>query len=88
MIQPESFAHMRSETLLTGGQRSPYGFGLSLGEFEGHPRIDHGGGIDGFVSLLAYYPDDDLYIAVLANTNSPMPGPLSEQLARVVLGIS
>jgi len=38
--------------------------------------------IDGFVSQLSYYPDADLYIAVLANTGSPVPGSLSEQLAR------
>jgi D-alanyl-D-alanine carboxypeptidase len=87
VIKPESFAHMCSETLLKGGQRSLYGFGLSLGELEGHRRLDHGGGIEGFVSQLSYYPDADLHVAVLANTGSAVPGGLSQRLARIVLGI-
>jgi D-alanyl-D-alanine carboxypeptidase len=87
VVRPESFTRMRSETLLKDGQRSGYGFGLFLSELAGHPLINHGGGIDGFVSLLAYYPEDDLHIAVLANTGNARPGDLSLQLARIVLGI-
>jgi D-alanyl-D-alanine carboxypeptidase len=86
VIQPESFARMRSETILKGGQRSLYGFGLFLDDLEGHPRLHHGGRIDGFASQLSYYPDADLYIAVLANTGSPVPDRVSEQLAQIVLG--
>jgi hypothetical protein len=78
---------MSSETILAGGQQSPYGFGLFHGELEGHARISHAGGIQGFVSDLAVYPDADLHIAVLVNTEGPLASTLSEQLARIVLGI-
>jgi CubicO group peptidase (beta-lactamase class C family) len=87
VVQPESYERMHSETLLKSGQRSPYGFAMVLTELEGRQRLDHGGGIDGFVSMLSYYPDADLHIVVLANTGSPVPGSLSERLARIVLGI-
>jgi CubicO group peptidase (beta-lactamase class C family) len=87
VIPPRSFSRMSSATALKGGQRSPYGFGLSLDELDGHACLDHGGSIAGFASMLSYYPDADLYIAVLANTGSPVPGGLSEQLARIVLRI-
>jgi CubicO group peptidase (beta-lactamase class C family) len=87
VIAPASYTRMRSETLLKDGQRSAYGFGLSLSVLAGHPCINHSGGIEGFVSLLAYYPEDELFITVLANTGSSVPESLSEQLARIVLGI-
>jgi D-alanyl-D-alanine carboxypeptidase len=87
VINPASYTLMRSQVLLRGGERSPYGFGFFLAELEGHPRVEHGGRIEGFTGFLAYYLDADLYIAVLANTGSPVPESLSEQLARIVLGI-
>jgi CubicO group peptidase (beta-lactamase class C family) len=87
IIQPESFAAMSSGAILAEGEHSPYGLGLFRGELEGHARLSHAGGIEGFVSDLAYYPDADLYIAVLANTEGALASNLSEQLARIVLGI-
>ncbi|HVZ32754.1 MAG TPA: serine hydrolase domain-containing protein, partial [Polyangiaceae bacterium] len=87
VVKPESFARMSSQTQLKSGQRSPYGFGLFLGDLAGHPRIGHGGGIDGFSSDLQYYPADDLYIAVLVNTASPLAGLLGERLARIALNV-
>jgi len=33
--------------------------------------IDHGGGIEGFNTHLAYYPDDQLTVVVLGNLNGP-----------------
>jgi len=87
VIQPESYARMRAPAPLQDGQRSPYGFGLFLGELEGHARVEHGGRIDGFVGLLSHYPDDDFVIAVLANTGSPsVVDKLGEQLARILIG--
>jgi D-alanyl-D-alanine carboxypeptidase len=87
VVRPESYERMRTETLLPGGQRSPYGFGMSLAELEGHRRLSHGGAIDGFQSMVSYYPDAELHIAVLSNTGSPVCASLSEQLARIVFGI-
>ncbi len=37
----------------------------------GHKMIDHGGGIEGFNTHLAYYPDDQLTVVVLGNLNGP-----------------
>jgi D-alanyl-D-alanine carboxypeptidase len=48
--------------------------------------VSHGGGIHGFNTDLAYYPDDTLHVVVLANTESN-PGRLAEQIARVALGL-
>src|SRR5690242_12562249 len=40
--------------------KSDYAFGLQVRTVSGHKVIDHGGGIEGFNTELAYYPDDKL----------------------------
>ncbi len=52
----------------------------------GHTEIQHGGGIEGFNTELAYYPDDKLIVAVLGNLNGSAPGEIATQLAAVVHG--
>jgi D-alanyl-D-alanine carboxypeptidase len=65
-----------------------YGFGLGVDSLAGHRRIAHGGGINGFLTHAAYYPDDSLVIVVLANT-SPAPVDLmARNVARIVFGLS
>jgi hypothetical protein len=53
----------------------------------GRSRVQHGGGINGFNSMLAYYPSDTLSIAVLVNTNGPWADRLANNIARAALGV-
>ena len=46
-----------------------YGYGLLIDSLKQHRRIWHNGGIPGFSSHLAYYPDDDVYIVALSNND-------------------
>jgi hypothetical protein len=48
--------------------------------------IQHGGGIEGFNTFLAYYPDDKLTVAVLANINGEAPNQIATKLATVAHG--
>jgi CubicO group peptidase (beta-lactamase class C family) len=50
-----------------------YSFGLAIHTVKGREVIDHGGGIKGFNTLLAYYPADKLTVVVLANVNWMAP---------------
>ena len=45
----------------------PYGYGWQVIELFDRPMHNHTGGIGGFSSHLAYYPDDDVLIIVLSN---------------------
>ncbi len=63
-----------------------YACGLSVRTVNGHTEIDHGGGIEGFNTELAYYPDDKLTIVVLANLNGGAPETIATQLAAVMHG--
>lgn len=44
-----------------------YGLGWQILSLFGRPMYNHSGGIDGFTSHLAYYPEDELLIVVLSN---------------------
>jgi hypothetical protein len=77
----------RLRLTLTDGAKFEYGLGLFLGNLGGHRMIFHGGGVNGFVSTLAYFPDDDVYIAVLVNTDGSFADDLGEAIARQVLAV-
>ena len=65
-----------------------YGFGIgSDTSMAGHRRISHGGGIHGFQSMLAYYPQDSLTVAVLVNSTPAPVDVIANNLARIVLGL-
>lgn len=53
---------------------------------KGHLQYEHGGGIEGFNTEMAYYPDDKLTVIVLANLNGGAPGDIAGKLAAVVHG--
>lgn len=61
-----------------------YACGLVVRTVNGHQLIEHGGGIEGFNTELAYYPDDKLTVVVLGNLNSGAPGDIASKLAAVV----
>jgi CubicO group peptidase (beta-lactamase class C family) len=49
--------------------KNEYAFGLFVASVNGHQQIDHGGRIPGFDTALIYYPEDDLTVVVLGNTD-------------------
>ena len=63
-----------------------YGFGLEIQTIQGHERISHGGGINGFNTFEAWYPQEKLSIIVLSNVNGNAPDEISNRLASVVHG--
>ena len=66
--------------------KNDYAFGLGIETAGGHKRISHGGGIEGFNTDLAYYPDDKLTVVVLANLNGPAAGDIAGKLAAIAHG--
>ena len=66
--------------------KNDYACGLGVRTINGHRLIEHGGGIEGFSTELAYYPDDKLTVVVLGNLNGGAPGDIASKLASVVHG--
>lgn len=73
---------------MVGGAPGPtYGLGIGRGSNAGHRVLFHAGGIDGFDAMIADYPDDDVAIAVLANTDGDLTNEIEGRIARLVLNI-
>jgi CubicO group peptidase (beta-lactamase class C family) len=54
---------------------SAYGMAFLVGTYRGHKVVQHGGGIDGFISLLTFTPRDRIGMIVLTNQSSNNPVP-------------
>lgn len=87
LISIDSYKLMTSPVELNDGSMSNYGFGLGLYQFNKYQVIGHGGGIHGFVTNAFYIAEQDLYVAVLNNSDSGSPGDIARLLAAVALNI-
>jgi CubicO group peptidase (beta-lactamase class C family) len=81
LLSPASLAKM------TTPFKQDYAFGLAVSANHGHKVIEHGGGIEGFNTQLAYYPEDKLVVAVLGNLNGRFPGEIAGKLADIAHGV-
>jgi CubicO group peptidase (beta-lactamase class C family) len=86
VVRPASYIAMTTPEALADGKPLTYGYGLGVGRLQDHRKVSHGGGIHGFTTELAYYPNDTLHVVVLANTEAN-PERLADQIARVALGL-
>jgi len=66
--------------------KNEYGCGLLITTVNGHKRIEHGGGIQGFNSELVYWPDEQMTVVALANLNGGAPTDIATDLAATVDG--
>jgi D-alanyl-D-alanine carboxypeptidase len=87
LVNAASRRLMTTKTTLTDKSETSYGYGLGLGDLEGHRSIAHGGGINGFISQLSHFPDDSLTVVVLGNTGSAPSSRVASTIARLVLGL-
>ena len=85
LLSKESTDLMTSRGKTNDGKPFDYGFGLRLRKLARHDVIRHGGGISGYRSELAYYPESEITIAVLANSDRVNTGKLSDRIARFLL---
>ena len=74
--------------VLKDGKSTGYGYGWTMSAVRGRPSIEHGGGINGFVSQTLRLPGHHVYVAILTNreTGQPSPERLAAQLAAIAIG--
>ncbi len=63
-----------------------YGYGWGIGKEGDRPVVSHIGGIKGFSSSIARYPNDKVVIIVLGNREDVNSGDIGVQLAKIVFG--
>ncbi len=64
-----------------------YGLGWGIQTQFGHRQFVHAGGINGFSVVVSLYPDEDLFIAVLANIQAAPVQKIASDLAALALGV-
>lgn len=100
LLKPASFQAMIAPGKLNDGRLSSsaisgedleggeYGHGLVITKLDGHVWIGHGGGIHGFSSFLAEFPNDGITVAVIANSigGSKGAGNVTKRIRRIAVG--
>ncbi len=73
--------------LLADKENPGYGLGFSLGAFNGHRQVAHGGELVGYQSSETMFPDDDTSIIVFANaTPSDVSSTIAHAIAEYIYG--
>lgn len=97
VISPATVRRMHSAQMVTGGfgggeftevTSFAYGLGWMIGDYRGHRLVQHGGGIDGFLTECMLLPDDGIGLVVLTNSTSSSLGPvISYRILDELLGL-
>jgi len=87
ILSDVSYREMTTARPLEDGSPIQYAMGISDARRGDTPVHGHGGGINGFVSMLAWYPEHQLSVVVLQNSTAPPgAGSLASTFADLVLG--
>ena len=71
---------------LKNGAPTNYGLGIGISNAAGHPRLQHTGGVAGFVSQNTLWPDQGVAVVVLCNLDgSSAPGSITNQIGPLLL---
>ncbi|HEY2943268.1 MAG TPA: serine hydrolase domain-containing protein [Vicinamibacteria bacterium] len=91
VVSPAMLQAMRTPARLPDGLEADYGYGTRLGSTAGHRKLGHTGGGQSNKAVVARYPDDDVTVALLLNTertNAPVTATdLEERIERLFFGL-
>ena len=87
VLSPQSYTEMTTPSKLNDGSPLWYGMGIGVGtDTRGLKYIGHGGAIGGFLAETMWYPDAQMAVVVLLNSNGNLdPGAVAGDLAAEVL---
>jgi CubicO group peptidase (beta-lactamase class C family) len=74
MQSPRSVVPVWTYQDIPGLGPDTYGAGLAVTGYRGHRVVMHGGGIDGFISQMAWVPDQQVGVVVLTNSTNDEGG--------------
>ena len=84
LISKEALSKMFTSTVSIAGYDGVYGYGWEISRQDGRRVVEHGGGVYGFASHIARYPDDRVVIVVLTNSDALRPASICRELAAIV----
>lgn len=80
---PAASAMVRERGVLAGGDTLAYALGVVTGRHRGQAVLEHGGADAGYRAWVAYYPELDAGVVVLANLASFNPGRIGRRIAEI-----
>lgn len=83
LLEPASYELMWTPMRFTSGTASHYALGWEVQPFRTRPRQAHGGGISGFSTYFARFPDDKVTIVALVNQGGGAGGALVNGIAAI-----
>ena len=95
VVSEESYQKMTTPFVLSNGKNAGsdksgqgYGYALNVTDLKGHRKVGHGGGIDGFKTMVQWIDDEKLLVVVLSNTGNPVfsPSSIANQLSAIAMG--
>jgi CubicO group peptidase (beta-lactamase class C family) len=91
VVSPAMLQAMRTPARVRNGLEADYGYGTRLGITGPHRKLGHTGGGQSNKAVLSRYPDDDVTVALLLNTerrNAPVTATdLEERIERLFFGL-
>ncbi|HSS51197.1 MAG TPA: serine hydrolase [Thermoanaerobaculia bacterium] len=88
LLKKASLDRMFTAVKIKSGLSTHYGYGMGVSEVAGKRFLAHGGGIFGFVTIIARVPDERLLVVILSNNeaSNPPPEALALRIAAKALG--
>ena len=98
ILSKENASLMETPQMLVGDQEiwpdelgvATYALGLSVTSYRGWKLVQHGGGIDGFISQMSWLPKERIGIVVLTNMSgtNPVPNIVTRNVIDRLLGLA
>jgi CubicO group peptidase (beta-lactamase class C family) len=85
VISKENRLKAHSSYKLNNGKPTGYGYGWFLGNIQGSPAIQHGGGINGYLTASLWLPEEKVFVAVFSNCNAIPPQNTAFKLAAAAI---
>ena len=85
LLKPASYDLMWTPARFNDGKASGYALGWQVDTYRTRPRQAHGGGITGFSTFFARYPEDKVTVVVLVNQQGNAGGALANGIAELFI---
>lgn len=86
VLSKKSMEKAHTAYRLSDGSATQYGYGWFLGDIQGSPTIEHGGGINGFITASIYLPKEQVFVAVFSNNEGNSPDVVARKIAGLAIG--
>jgi CubicO group peptidase (beta-lactamase class C family) len=86
LVPPALRSRLGEPGALADGTRIGYGYGFIVSSYRGHRFVGNQGSVPGYAAALYHFVDDDVTVAVLANTDSVDAMKIEGELAAQLLG--